>query len=367
MAGDACNPYFIFKGARMLQSWWQAVEAYMPDAGVHIGYSENGWTDNGHGLSWMKEVFDPCSRRGTDEYGPGPDKKRRLLILDGHESHHAYSFVQYAYENGIEILIVPPHSTHLLQPLVVGVFSPFQHWYSEGVDELSRIGHDTISKELYIRILANVREQTYVQPTVQNAFRATGLLTAESLLFAPRTDIPSELTDRQIVLKKLPNRETVSARPLLRTPERDLPFQPYSSPQHPPTPKTSAAIDRHVWAFSVAISPSRQARMLGQVAKYAKEEAERNHLLQAKNRELQYEVRHKKANPKKRQRAIGGNGRHLSFPDFLEIQEAKRLANEEQEKQKEQKALDRAAAQAEKARRQELKKQDRDRVACFRT
>ena len=32
------------------------------------------------------------------------------------------------------VLCLPPHSTHLLQPLDVGLFGPLQHAYPEEID-----------------------------------------------------------------------------------------------------------------------------------------------------------------------------------------------------------------------------------------
>ncbi|KAH6497936.1 hypothetical protein HBI58_041530 [Parastagonospora nodorum] len=44
----------------------------------------------------------------------------RLLIIDGHESHDSLEFQQYCKDNKIITICMPPHSSHLLQPLDVG-------------------------------------------------------------------------------------------------------------------------------------------------------------------------------------------------------------------------------------------------------
>ena len=45
----------------------------------------------------------------------------RLLIIDGHESHVNVEFLQYAENNNIIVLALPPHLTHHMQPLDVGI------------------------------------------------------------------------------------------------------------------------------------------------------------------------------------------------------------------------------------------------------
>ena len=57
----------------------------------------------------------------------------RLLILDGYCSHYNLHFCEYAWDNNIILLSYPGHSTHLLQPLNVGLFSPLQKAYGDAV------------------------------------------------------------------------------------------------------------------------------------------------------------------------------------------------------------------------------------------
>ena len=47
----------------------------------------------------------------------------RILILDGHYSH-VIEFMDYCETNQIALYCLPPHSTHILQPLDVGLFLP---------------------------------------------------------------------------------------------------------------------------------------------------------------------------------------------------------------------------------------------------
>jgi hypothetical protein len=50
----------------------------------------------------------------------------KLLILVGHASHFSIKIIEIADTNNIHIICMPAHSTHLLQPLDVGVFKHFK-------------------------------------------------------------------------------------------------------------------------------------------------------------------------------------------------------------------------------------------------
>nr|CCA14821.1 PREDICTED: similar to ENSANGP00000028549 putative [Albugo laibachii Nc14] len=49
-----------------------------------------------------------------------------LLIYDGFASHYSKRIVEKAIEMKIILLLLPPNSTHILQPLDVSVFKPFK-------------------------------------------------------------------------------------------------------------------------------------------------------------------------------------------------------------------------------------------------
>jgi hypothetical protein len=116
--GWAVQPFIVFAGQNHLSNWYQ--ESNLPGDWV-ITTTPNGWTDNQTGLDWLKH-FDRCTaNRSVGSY--------RLLILDGHESHQSFNFERYCKDNKIIPLYMPPHSSHLLQPLDVGCFGPLKKAY----------------------------------------------------------------------------------------------------------------------------------------------------------------------------------------------------------------------------------------------
>ena len=78
---EALDPMIIFQGKLIQRSW---AKAY-PEA--VFGVSNNGWTDNNHGFTWIKDCFDEQTQR----------MGRRLFIIDGHNSYVSVEFIEYCW------------------------------------------------------------------------------------------------------------------------------------------------------------------------------------------------------------------------------------------------------------------------------
>lgn len=64
-----------------------------------------------------------------------------MLIYDGHHSHETVELLEAAVKAGIEIFALPPHTSHRLQPLDVGVFGPLQRaWQKQCAVVLDETG-----------------------------------------------------------------------------------------------------------------------------------------------------------------------------------------------------------------------------------
>jgi hypothetical protein len=107
--GQLIPPFIIVTGKHHLRNWYEG--SSLP-ADWAIATTQNGWTNNKMDLEWLKHFDEHTINRSVGTY--------RLLILDGHESHHSADFEAYCKENKVITLCMPPHSSHLLQPLDVG-------------------------------------------------------------------------------------------------------------------------------------------------------------------------------------------------------------------------------------------------------
>jgi len=130
--------------------------------------SDNGWTTDKLGVCFIKH-FDHWTRHRTvSEY--------RLLILDGHGSHATPEFDRYCTEHKIITLCMPSHSSHILQPLDVGCFSPLKNAYSQLVQKLARNGIFHIDKSDFLDMYYQARTAIFNEKNITSAFRAIGLV-----------------------------------------------------------------------------------------------------------------------------------------------------------------------------------------------
>ena len=72
--------------------------------------SDNGWTNN------YCEIFVKWLEHFKAIAKPVPNEKL-ILIIEGHDSHKTLAALDFACENGIKMITLPPHCTHKMQPL----------------------------------------------------------------------------------------------------------------------------------------------------------------------------------------------------------------------------------------------------------
>jgi hypothetical protein len=71
---------------------------------------------------------------------------------------------------------MPPHSSHLLQPLNVGCFSPLKAAYRHQVSELARQRIFHVDKLDFLHLYPKVRQTALSAQNIQASFRVTGLV-----------------------------------------------------------------------------------------------------------------------------------------------------------------------------------------------
>jgi len=61
-----------------------------------------------------------------------------LLIYDGHSSYVDLSLMEMAFKNNVTILLLPPHFSHLLQPMDLAVFKSVKSTWDQRLCNWSR-------------------------------------------------------------------------------------------------------------------------------------------------------------------------------------------------------------------------------------
>ena len=163
--GWSLPPMVIFEGKVHISTWY--TDTLPLDWSFAV--SQKGWTDDSLGLIWLTDVFQKHTKDRTKGV-------YRLLILDGHGSHSTPEFDLFCSEHSIITLCMPPHSSHLLQPLDVSCFAVLKRAYGRQIEEYMRVGVNHIDKPDFLTAYITARKESMVIDTVRNGFAATGLV-----------------------------------------------------------------------------------------------------------------------------------------------------------------------------------------------
>ena len=139
-----------------------------------------------------------------------------LMIFDGHKSHtKSLELIDYARENGLFLLSLPPHTTHKLQPLDRAVFKPLKSYFNNACQKWMR-NHP--GRRIQIENLGELFRESYLKSaTLENAvssFQTSGIVPfnsdivpADEYIEDPRGNISiaTTLTDGNT---KIPTNET---------------------------------------------------------------------------------------------------------------------------------------------------------------
>ena len=122
----ALPPLCVFKADSPFHSHWRPMDDQLNDWGFIT--SQKGWTSNFISELWLKRHFLPLTT-------PPDINQRRLLIVDGHDSHMTPSFVANCITNCVDLMVLPSHTSHVTQPLDVGPFSTLKAELVRSVDK----------------------------------------------------------------------------------------------------------------------------------------------------------------------------------------------------------------------------------------
>ena len=119
-------------------------------------------------MNWLHHFIHHTRRRRSGSY--------ILLIIDGFGSHATIPFFELATVNNIVLFRLSAHSTHLTQPLDVGVFQSYKHYHTEAIDHAVRMGDREFGKLEFLIVYQTFRTQTFKSSTIRHAFKATGIV-----------------------------------------------------------------------------------------------------------------------------------------------------------------------------------------------
>ena len=162
--GEVIPPLVIFKGENLLTNW---LPRDFRD-NWHFASNSQGWTSNIHGEMWLEKCFHPATVAKANG-------RKRLLICDGHDSHISAPVVRYCIDHDIILFLLLPHSSHLLQPLDVGVFSPLKRAMSLQLSRLYATEISRLQKVEWVEHYAQARSIAITSQNVLAGWRGSGI------------------------------------------------------------------------------------------------------------------------------------------------------------------------------------------------
>ena len=163
--GRAIPVFLILQGKHTLHKWALHND---PSDETSLATSDSGYSNDGLAMDWLRHFDKHSAKWQVGLY--------RLLIMDGYGSHLTYEFWSYAKEHKIILFRLPPHSTHLTQPLDVGCFQPFKHYHTQAIDRVIRLGDVEFGKLQFLAEFQTMRERTFTEATICSAWKKTGLI-----------------------------------------------------------------------------------------------------------------------------------------------------------------------------------------------
>ena len=165
--------------------------------------------------------------------------------MDGHSSHITANVIAFCMQKGIDLMILPPHCSHILQPLDVGVFAPLKRALASETDAALRLDTGRISRVEWVEMYVRAREKALTSNNIRGGWRGAGL--------APLSPIT--------VLDKLPVNPSSTASPPHTPPQQtdlDLSLLESSPPDGTELRQANALLNTAIKACRDLPSPAKR-------------------------------------------------------------------------------------------------------------
>lgn len=140
-----------------------------------------------------------------------PPARPVLLVQDGHVSHVSIDAIEFARANNIHLLCLPSHTTHILQPLDVGVFKSFKSNFSKSCSNyLAKHPGRVVTPEILSSLVADAWMPSLTTLNIMSGFRKCGLFPLNPSAVDDRSMAPSKafIRNRESAAITVPNTDT---------------------------------------------------------------------------------------------------------------------------------------------------------------
>jgi hypothetical protein len=99
----------------------------------------------------------------------------RLLIMDSFSGHHNLDLYEYCLQFDIILVFLPPHSSHFMQPMDVGVFLHLKNAHQKALRQYTRMGEISITRRQFVAVLHGIFKYAFTRAHGITGFEKTGL------------------------------------------------------------------------------------------------------------------------------------------------------------------------------------------------
>lgn len=162
--GASIPGFYLFEGKNQLKNYIKNCEP-----GPCMAAHPHAWMTKELFFSWL------CHFAASVPGGVSPEI-RHLLIFFGHCSHVAIQTIKEANKLGIDLLTLPAHTTHRLQPLDVSVFGPFKCYFrSERASWMAKNPRVEVKRFELAELASKAFARALTASNIRDGFRGTGI------------------------------------------------------------------------------------------------------------------------------------------------------------------------------------------------
>ena len=168
--------------------------------------SKRGWSCSSVFQNYLTEHFVKYSNVST-----GTASEPTLALYDGHRSHISLTLTDWAKTNNVILFVLPPHTSHLTQPLDVATFGPFKTMYNKECQNYMK-NHPgmTVTKYQVAALTAKPYMKSLTTENLASAFRKTGIFPFNNCVITDSQVAPPQSTSvKMMTLRKTKTEQQV--------------------------------------------------------------------------------------------------------------------------------------------------------------
>lgn len=176
---------FVFPRVRYKEEWLRDA----PTGSLGLG-SRSGWMTS--------ELF-PQVLKHIQSHTQCSEDRKILLLMDNHSSHISLDTILFAKDNGIVIVTFPPHCSHRLQPLDIGIYGPFKSYLKVAFNDFMASNPGKVINIYNIpRLVRTAYEVSFTHKNIVSSFKKPGIWPLNRLVFTPEDYDAAYVTDRDL-------------------------------------------------------------------------------------------------------------------------------------------------------------------------